>query len=245
MILLIYIFKESNGQAKENKEIPASPEIKIATINLSEKIPLVGSPDAKRSSKRLNTKAKVFHRTSGKNNSHIPHLTKLRSQKNPRVFYPRGSTNSEISSINDSEKVLEEVKVLEPFKLIDDSNSDYGMTSKSMKQNTNPMTSPMRDADKPMKFSVDSQVFTPSYNNSQQYENADLSGYPQNNYWNYMCNQNMNFNNMMGMNCLQLLNERLAALTGIKYQNPFLEVSINHQLSSSIAHSTKKQKYTN
>ena len=94
-----------------------------------------------------------------------------------------------------------------------------------MKQNVNPITSPIREVDNQVKFSTDSQMFTPSYNSSQQYENADLNSYPHNNYWSYMYDQNMNLNTAASMNCLQLINERLAVLTGMKCQNPLLEVS--------------------
>ena len=76
-------------------------------------------------------------------------------------------TNSEISSINDSEKVLEEEKISETFTLIDDANRDLGLTLKSMKQDTNPMTSLIREVDNKIKFSTDSKVFTPGYNSNQ------------------------------------------------------------------------------
>jgi len=189
------------------------------------------SPNMKKRGKKLNTKAKVFHRSSWNENSSsqniaqsasVSPLVKLYSRKHPKIFFPGKSTNSEIHSFHSSEKAIEEAKSPEIFNLIEATETDFRACSKSM-YNSKAWDSPTKEFEKPVSLSNISEAYSQTYPLDQQFESG--TSMPNSNlYWQQMYNQNINFNNIMDMNCFKLLNEKLVALTGLKYQRPMFEV---------------------
>lgn len=117
--------------------------------------------------------------------------------KHPKVFFPRYSINSDLSSVNGSEQVQEIRKIPRAFRLIEDFNSDAGASINSYQLNVEGGARPVKETEKPFFFASNSEAYDGNYDNEQQYENE---GYSPNEYWDETYNQNPNFSNLIQMN---------------------------------------------
>ena len=187
--------------------------------------------------KMLNTKSKIFTRSTDKDEScnasvcseKVSPLTKLFSQRRQRkVFFPKNlvDTQSEKEPTNDHEETNEASRTPGEFGLFPNSEKDIRLSSKSL-QNTQCNSSPLKETLKLRhSFANQSKVFKPTYVQDSGDFNREAA-YNPNMQWQQMFTPEMAFNNILGMNCFQILNEKLNSFVGGKFQRPYYDVSLS------------------